>query len=147
VFVGSPTTANAATRYHGVVGAGGTDTTESDVEMVLRGSGTIRNLYGVSIANTATADTVFTMRKNGADQSLTLTLPATTTGTFSDTTNSFTFVDGDIITMKSVRGAATGSGTFISMAYEILYDPESTGGGFQAAWASGSNSIITGANI
>lgn len=130
------TLGNNQTRY--VLGPSGRatayETTEAFAEIVLRGAGTISDAYTNIFANAASNDTVVTFRKNNADQAITYTVPALTTGTYSDTTNSFTYADGDKVCIKHVRGSAS-SGNFTLAAYSFLMtqtgetDPTGGGGG------------------
>lgn len=114
---------NNTTRYSPAMGLGGSFTAESQTVLKLRGSGTIRNLHVKPHSNTTTGDCDISLRLNGATQSLTVTVPAGSTALESDTTNSFTFADGDEINFITVRGASTGSAT-IDGSFEILYDAE-----------------------
>lgn len=74
---------------------------ENDCRQICPTAGTIKNLY-VELENDAgTAPDAyrFTLRKNGADQTLTVTITADDT-TGNDLVNSFAVVAGDILTMK-----------------------------------------------
>lgn len=69
-------------------------------------SGTVRNLYAkYETGSTVTVNRVFTVRKNGSDTSLTCTV---TSNSANDTSNSFTVVAGDLISVKCV--STTGNG-------------------------------------
>jgi hypothetical protein len=58
-----------------------------------------------------------TIRKNGVDTSITLTIPAgSSIGTYSDTTNSVSFSAGDLISVKAVNNALTPSGNISSIS-------------------------------
>jgi hypothetical protein len=87
-------------------------TTESNIEQIVPVGGTLSNLYvrldgtpgGASTGKSYT----FTVRKNGADTTVTCTILETAT-TCSDTTNSVTFNAGDRISIKTVAsGGPTG---------------------------------------
>jgi len=71
------------------------------------GAGVIKNLRVWICANAGVNNYVVTVRKNGSDQTLTVSCNTnTTTGTLnSDTTNSFTTASGDLISVKIVTGA------------------------------------------
>ena len=143
--------ASGATRYLSGLGAYGSgQTSETPTQVVLRGTGTIQNLWSQIAANTATNSSVLTMRKNAADQTLTLTVAATTTGQFSDVTHSFTYADGDLIAQKWSRGgASSGTLTFGQMALELVPDAESfpPAASFNPAWAKNSNTILMGGRV
>jgi hypothetical protein len=70
------------------------------------GSGTVRNLYFAINAAEATNDITITVRKNGTDQTLTVTLTHGSTSV-SDTTHSFTVAAGDLLSVKSVSSVAS----------------------------------------
>jgi hypothetical protein len=96
--------------------------TESSVEIPLYGSGTV-DLFQVRISANAVAaaGVQFIVRKNGADTTLKNVI--TGTGTFLDSTNSFTFVDGDKICLKYTRPtAATGSITYRWFSVVVTYN-------------------------
>lgn len=60
----------------------------------LFGSGTVHDAEMYILTNTATSTFTATAQINAGDQSLVMTATAGTTGSFTDTTNSFTFTDG-----------------------------------------------------
>lgn len=72
-------------------------------------------------SNTTTlADTVVTVRKNGVDTALTFTIPAGVGGTFTNTSDSVAFADGDYSTANIVVGASgAGSLTYIVGAVQV----------------------------
>lgn len=125
------TMGGAATRYVSPAGNANNETTEADAEIVMRGSGTIRNLYTYITTNTVTVNCVVTIRKNGADTAVTFTIGASGTGAFSDTTHSFTYADGDTICISMVTSGGSGSLTFPWFSWELDPDSEdiSLGGG------------------
>lgn len=90
-------------------------TTEANIKIDTI-AGTVSHLEARSTSNARNGDVVITFRKNGADGSGTVTVPASTTGLFVDTTNSDSVADGDDINYKVVRGGTTGTVTlqFIS---------------------------------
>jgi hypothetical protein len=72
--------------------------------------------FGVGAGQSATGSLVLTIRKNGVDTAITLTIPAgSSIGTFSDTTNSESFVAGDLISVKAVNNASVPSGNITSI--------------------------------
>ena len=73
--------------------------------------------FGVGAGQPATGSLVLTIRKNGVDTSITLTIPAgSSIGTYSDTTNSVSFSAGDLISVKAVNNALTPSGNISSIS-------------------------------
>lgn len=79
-------------------------------------AGTLSHMAARSASNARNGDTVFTLRKNGADATSTVTIPSSTTGSFVDTTHSDSVADGDDINYKSVRGGTTGTITLQSIS-------------------------------
>lgn len=83
-------------------------TTESSRQSLVTNSGNISRLY-VRTSNTqpGTGALVFTLRVNGVDTALTVTVAANAVaGTFSDTVNSVAVNAGDLISLKLVNGAS-----------------------------------------
>lgn len=102
--------------------SGLTATTEGAVSFPVTRAGTIRNLY-VRTGTTAkvnTPATVITIRKNGVDTAVTVTMTQTTSTTTSDTTHSFTVIAGDLITLSFVTtGAAAVSTSIAGVSFEL----------------------------
>lgn len=73
--------------------------------------GTFKNLALYVSANTRDADCTVTLRKAAVSQTLTVTIPTTTTGLFEDTSNTVAAVNGDLFDWLSVRPGTTGSCT------------------------------------
>jgi hypothetical protein len=69
---------------------------------------TVRNMILTSVGNSIAAATTVTSRKNLAAGNATLTVPASTTGTFEDTTNADTIASGDLYDWQLVVGGASG---------------------------------------
>ena len=73
--------------------------------------------FGVGASQPATGSLVLTIRKNGVDTAITITIPAgTSSGTFSDTTNSESFAAGDLISVKGVNNALANSGNITAIS-------------------------------
>lgn len=124
-------------------------TTESTFTVPMSVSGTFRNL-SVTLNGTPGAGNnyAFTLRKNGADQSVTTTISdSATTGT--DFSNSFTVVAGDLVCIKVI---ATSTPTARTAKWTIEFETSTTGynitGGFsQSNLTSGRyHSISEGGN-
>jgi hypothetical protein len=72
--------------------------------------------FGVGASQPATGSLVLTIRKNGVDTAITITIPAgSSIGTYSDTTNSESFAAGDLISVKAVNNALATSGNITSI--------------------------------
>lgn len=82
---------------------------------------TVRNFYIItSTAQPADGAAVYTIRKNGVDTAVTLTVAASAAaGTFSDLTHSVSFTTGDLISVKLVNASASTSSTIVSLSLEI----------------------------
>lgn len=83
-------------------------TTESDAQVPARFPLIARNLYARANASSLNGATVLTFRVNGADSALALTVPASSTGQFEDTTDEV-FVDtGDDIDLEFAMAGTGG---------------------------------------
>lgn len=109
---GSP--AANATRYAAFssgAAASSWETGEDAVEQLVASAGTIKNLYiELAVAPGVASTAAFTLRKNGADTALTVTISGTDT-TGSDTSNTVTFAAGDRINWKCVTSAVASGST------------------------------------
>ena len=94
-------------------------TTEANRHVTWHTPGALSKLYVRVIANTTTLASTLTVRKNGADDAITITIPAATTGVFEDISNIVTIADGDELCYKTVSGG-TGVVTFSLMS--LLFD-------------------------
>ena len=94
-----------ATGFMSIVGNESNVATENTTQQAWPIAGTFKNAYVVITANTNAASNTITFRKGGVSQAIVITVPATTTGTFSDTTNTATVVAADL-----VNWLITGSG-------------------------------------
>lgn len=120
--------ANIFTHALGILGSN--ESAEARAQVELKGSGTIQKLYAHAGANSAANTTNLTFRKNGADQSVTTSWAATVTGQASDTTNSFTYTDGDLINFNWTRASgSSGALTTGGAGFELLPDSEADPGG------------------
>lgn len=94
---------------------------EADTNMVVPRSGTIKNFYIMtSDGQPASGSLVFTLRKNGADTSIVITIAAgSAAGTYSDTSNTVSITAGDVITMQIVNNATSTAARYRFMTYEF----------------------------
>lgn len=83
--------------------------TEAHVELKFWKGGTLAKLTCNVGANTRSDASTLKSRVNGANGNLSLSIPAATTGAFSDTTNSDTLADGDRANLALDIGAGTGT--------------------------------------
>lgn len=91
----------------------------AELKIPIAHGGVIRNLYVKMVTAPAGAvvDTI-TVRKGGADQTLTCTVTAAAT-TGSDTTNSFSVAAGDELSVKYVSGGgSTAANVMVSFEYD-----------------------------
>lgn len=75
-------------------------------------SGTITAIYVNAIVNASTVATTFTVRVNGVSSTVVASVPALTTGVFSDTAHSVAISAGDLISFQasiSATGTIQGS--------------------------------------
>lgn len=117
------TVAAATTTYYNPYAGQVTDnTTEANRQAVIPFSGTLKNFYVQSTSTqTATGTLVFTVRINGVDTGVSVTIPQSGAAQVrSDTTNTATVNAGDLISVKAVNSAAaSASCTLKSMAFII----------------------------
>ena len=83
-------------------------------------AGTVKNLRVYLVGNAAITQYGLTLRKNGVDTALSVTATASAGGTLTeDLIDTFTTIEGDLISIKSVTGANGGYG---SAQYQITFD-------------------------
>lgn len=110
---------------------------EARVQHKVTTPGTLSYFALYVTANTRTTDTVVRVRINGADSGITFTVPANSTGVFSDTVHTAHVNAGDLVNFAFTTG--TGSGTFTfsgttSLAFE-------TDNGTIVTWPSSMTSV------
>lgn len=95
------------------------NTTEAPVAIPYRTAGTFSKL-GINVTtNDRTGAGTFKLRKNTADGNQTMSITATTTGFFQDTSNSDTIAAGDTVDGSITSG--TGGTTFIANGWGALF--------------------------
>lgn len=104
IEVGTATNNQNTTFYFSITDAS-KSTTESDIQTKAQAPFLVKNLFYANNTNTVTATSTFTFRVNAADTALTLSIPASTTGTFSDDTHSVAIVPTSQVNYKIVSGA------------------------------------------
>jgi len=92
--------------------------TESERENIMPNAGTFKRMTFFIFEQKNAIQTI-TLRKNGADANQSLTIPASTTGTFQDLVNTDSFVSGDKFSYKlDISGAGTFSVSNSAMEIE-----------------------------
>jgi hypothetical protein len=106
VCQGTQAVAAASTRFDYISGNCIFASTEVDVQRPIQfiARASLANVY-VS-ANATSGNSVFTLRKNGVDTAITITVGAAATGFFEDTTNTVDFLPTDQVDWKVVTGAS-----------------------------------------
>jgi len=122
----SSSTANT-TQWPTLCGDKAFASSETNGQIPVRASGTLSD-YAIRIsANSVSASTVMTVRKEGADTTITVTIGSGATGIFEDITHSFTVNAGDLIAVRSVPGAgSTGTYTLYNQKMEFDTDTSTT---------------------
>ena len=119
------------------------ETTEANAQLVHRGvDAVVKNLRVVVTTNGRAAASSVTTRKNGADTSQVANITASTTGTYTDLTNTVSLTAGDTASYKLIVGSTAGNFN----APSITVNRESTG---QAAnfWSSTGSISTTTASV
>lgn len=112
------------TKFNQVTGKSGVwDNTESDVQFVITEDCYIQRLFIVTDgAQPGAGSLVVTVRINGVDTALTLTIPAGgAAGTYSDIVHSISLTAGDVISYKATNNDAVSvSCTFVSAGVTLI---------------------------
>ena len=106
--------------FGGGFGAGGSGTinpspTETDLQVIFRSAGTLSNMW-IRLTANSTSSTTVTSRKNAAPGNQSISVGASATGTFTDSTHTDTIANGDKVAIRTVP-AATGSFTMSLNAF------------------------------
>lgn len=109
---GSNLTLNAAsqTAYLPPTGVGtAATTTESFSQLAVRSTYTIKRLYAYVSSNARTTTTTIRTRKSAANGAQSISIGSSATGVFEDTTNTDSFVSGNLLAIQYVTGSGTQS--------------------------------------
>lgn len=87
-------------------------TTEANVQTKMKHAGTLSHWYFWVQTNGRTTDTIYRSRINGSNGNLLVTVTGSSTGGFSDTSNSDTYAVDDLVCISGTTG--TGSGNVIA---------------------------------
>ena len=112
IAFGAASVANVTTRVYYWPYTVGFNSTTTINEIEIKVAGYLANLFFRVDANSADTDTVVTVYVNGAATALTVTVPAGSTATISDTTHHVTVAPGDKVAISTVRAAGTFGLTF-----------------------------------
>ena len=122
---GSPTNATlTSSTMYGAFGAASatslSDTTETDFQMKFRqGTATLANLYAFIGIMTQTNNATLTVRQNTANSTMTTTITASTTGTYTDLTHTVSCADTDLIDYALTTGAGAGNIMLVGLGVQI----------------------------
>jgi hypothetical protein len=102
-----------------IITGSGTSATENTRQVIFPMAGTIKYAYLNTITTQpASGSLVRTLRKNGADQSIILTVAAgSTSGTFTDLTHTVSVSAGDLLNWKVVNNATVTSAQQIAVSF------------------------------
>lgn len=107
------------TVYFRIVGAGGNTSTESDIQFLAPERGLVTKLIVDVSQNNTNNPTTFTLRKNSTDASTSVSIPAGSTGTFTDTTES-TIAAEDLLALELTVGAGDTGDTVTLQRWAII---------------------------
>ena len=105
--------------YNGAEGFLVPDTTESRSQKTARSSFTAKNMFVYVSAHGASSGVNIYLRKNGANSALTVSIAASTTGVFEDTTNTVDYVATDTYNWFIDHGGGAGSITLTIVGFEL----------------------------
>jgi hypothetical protein len=113
---GSTQVTAAATAYAPVGGSSVFSATENIRQTIATRPMLVSNLVLVTAtAQSGTGSVVYTLRKNGVNTAITITIAAgAAAGTFTDSTNSVQFAANDLISLKAVNNASANSSQLIA---------------------------------
>lgn len=83
--------------------------------------GIIKNFFLNVTFNNCNKNYIFTIRKNGVATSITVTIPASETGTFTDLTNNVTVISGDKLSLESKPSSTPSTGNVSEMRWSFEF--------------------------
>lgn len=119
LLFGGTAQTNATINYAGY-GVTDTNGTEANAQVLMPTNGTIDHLYFSCNANNINGTTTFTVRKNTSNTTLTCAA-ATGVTTASDVAHSFTFVAGDLISIKMDSGGSSSTMTYPRLSVRVKH--------------------------
>lgn len=119
---GGAQNAGATTAYAPINGTTNYNATERNRQTIVPRACKIQNLVIVTgSTQPGTGTMVFTIRKNGVDTGVTVTIATNAVaGTYSDNSNSATFAAGDLLSLKSVNNAGTNGAELVAWAIRTI---------------------------
>lgn len=117
---GTTTLAAALTRYLPVEGSSQSfQATEASAQVTARASFTAKNLFVNIPTNSVDGATTFDLRYTSGNTGLTYSVPASTTGTFEDTTHTYDFTSAILLCWQVVTGGTTGTMVITCIGFEL----------------------------
>lgn len=117
---GNTQNSNVTTHY-AIGGDTSQDVVEERREVTMRYAGTARNMAIRVATNTiATSPIVITLRKNGEDTALSVSIDAGATGLLTNLDDSVSFVEGDVLNYQSITPNTSGSIIYDNMQLELI---------------------------
>lgn len=110
--------ASAGTTYYLTLEADTQVTSEAETQLKAQFAQTLSNLQIYVSANAASGAGTFCVRKGGADQAVTISIGAGTTGLLEDTTHSVSIAVNDLINTK-ITGGSGGATSFTSFGLMV----------------------------
>jgi hypothetical protein len=144
-FSNTTVSAGSSVTYYGNYGNSNNalataETTEANASLVHRGSNvTLKSLRVIVATNTRAAQSSVTTRLNAADTAQVATITASTTGTYTDLTDTVSVTAGDTVGYKAIVGSTSGN----LLISSITANHESAGQAFNFWAAAGSVSSTT----
>jgi hypothetical protein len=111
------------TRYIGIATGLFYETTESDTTRAFRTAGILSNFNVLVRLNTVSGNSTLNVRKNTADGNLSVSITGSTTGQFSDISNTDTVAAGDNMNFKFVTGTGSSNTITLSQLY-LVFNPD-----------------------
>ena len=119
-YVDVGTVAFGTTAYYPAEGLGQDPTaTEANVQGLAQVNFATKNLFVRSPTNSVNGASTIRTRRNTGNGNLSVSIPASTTGTFEDTTRGDEFYPGDLINYQIVTGGAAGSIVITQIGFEL----------------------------
>jgi hypothetical protein len=118
-LVAGDTVAYGTTVYYGVEGKLAQTATETKSQGNADASFTAKNLFVRVPTNSVNGDTTFILRKGAANTALTVTVGASTTGTFEDTSDTVSCVAADLLDWGIVTGGSSGTMVITVVGFEL----------------------------
>ena len=113
-------TAASTTYYTALFARVSSQTTdEARRQHKLRSNGTLRNLFVIATSNARSTTTVIKSRINSADGNCSVSIGASATGFFEDTSNSDSLSSGDLVNSSVTTDTGTGALNITCISYEF----------------------------